>query len=321
MSLTLRDRRNVNGDASQRVDRHRGGGLRPVFRPGLLALGRRQYGCDVPHVRNAGLDNRRIAYAVKPAFGPGEIPARLQFFQRASAHPARNRLLVITGIQQRAGRRPVWKHVRRHQVSLDHVQWIKLELDGDALHQPFQREIDLRSAKPAVEAGGRLVGDDDPISYRHVRDVIGAGQIAVHAVKRGGLRRAQMRAAIFHLIPVECRDPAVGCNRGRERGRTVGRRYRSREVLETILDPLDRTPDRARCGSQQHDVGKYALLDAEAAAGIRRGAQPHAVAGHFQRPRDHRVNAERALEIGEDVEGVFGRIVAGDDAVGFDRRA
>ena len=44
MPLALRDRRNVNGDASQGVDRHRGRGLRAVFRSGLPALGRRQYG-------------------------------------------------------------------------------------------------------------------------------------------------------------------------------------------------------------------------------------------------------------------------------------
>ena len=45
-------------------------------------------------------------------------------------------------------------------------------------------------------------------------DVVGAGQIAVHAIERGRLRRAQMRAAILDLIPVERRDAAVGRDRG-----------------------------------------------------------------------------------------------------------
>ncbi len=321
MALALRHRRNVNGNAANGVEGHGGRGLRPVFRPGFFSLGRRQYGGDIAHVRNAGLDHRRIADAVEPAFGPRDIPARLQFVQRASLDAARNRLSVIAGIQERAGRRPVGKPVGRHQVSLDHVQWIEFELDGDALHQPLQREIDLRPAKPAVQAGGRLVGNDDPISHCDVGDIVRAGQIAVHAVKRGRLRRAQMRPAVFHLIPAEGQNPAVGRDGGRKRGRAVGRGYRGGEVLETILDPLDRTSDRPRCRGKQHNVGKHALLDAKTAAGIRRGAQPHPIARYFQRPRDHRVDAEGALEIGKDIEGVLGRVVVGDHAVGLDRRA
>ena len=91
-------------------------------------------------------------------------------------------------------------------------------------------------------------------------------------------------------------------------------------MLQTIFDPLDRAPDCPRCRGKKHDVGKHALLDAETAAGIRRRAQPDAIAGHFQRPRDDSVNAERALEIREDIESVFGSVVVGNDAIGFDRR-
>ena len=152
-------------------------------------------------------------------------------------------------------------------------------------------------------------------------DVVGAGQIAVHAIQRRGLRRTQMRAAILDLIPVEREDTAVVGDRGAQRRGPVGGGNRGGQMLEPVLDPFDRAPGRARCRGDQHDVGEDALLDAETAAGIRRRAQPQAIAGHFQRPRQHRMDAERALEIGEDIVSVFAGVVVGDHAIGFDRRA
>src|SRR4029077_7350210 len=70
-----------------------------------------------------------------------------------------------------------------------------------------------------------------------------------------------------------------------------------------------------------NDIGKKALLDAETAAGIRWRAQPQPVAWNLQRPRQHRVDAERPLKIGQHVVRVFARLLIGDDAIGFDRRA
>ena len=92
-------------------------------------------------------------------------------------------------------------------------------------------------------------------------------------------------------------------------------------MFEPVLDPFHRPPGSARRGGDQHDIGKHALLDAEAAAGIRRRSQPQPIAGHLQRPRHHRMDAERPLEIREHIIAVLARIVFGDHAVGFDRRA
>ena len=92
-------------------------------------------------------------------------------------------------------------------------------------------------------------------------------------------------------------------------------------MFKPILDPFHRPACDARRDCHQHDVGKDRLLDAEAAAGIRRRAQAQAIARHLQRTRHHRMQAERSLEIGEYVVGIFAGIVFGDDAVGFDRRA
>ena len=152
-------------------------------------------------------------------------------------------------------------------------------------------------------------------------DGVGAGQVAVHAVKRGRLRRPDMGADVFELVPGERLDAAVGRDRRLQRHDAVRRRDRGGEMLEPILDPLDRPAAHPRGDRDQHDVGEHALFDAEAAAGIRRRAQPETMARHFQRPRHDAVQAERPHEVRQHVVGVFGRIVVGDDAVGFDRRA
>ena len=92
-------------------------------------------------------------------------------------------------------------------------------------------------------------------------------------------------------------------------------------MLEPVLDPFHRPPAGSRGHAHQHDVREHALLDAEAAAGIGRRAQPEAIARHFQRARHHGMQTERPHEIREHVIGVLARIVFGDDPVGFHRRA
>ncbi len=143
----------------------------------------------------------------------------------------------------------------------------------------------------------------------------------MHAVKRGRLRRADMCADVLDLIPGERAHAPVGIDRRFQCRDAVRRRNRSGEMLDAVFDPFHRPAGDARRDAHEDDVGKDRLLDAEAAAGIRRRAQAQPVARHFQRPRHHRVQAEGALEIGENVVGAFARIVCGDDTVGFDRRA
>ena len=186
-------------------------------------------------------------------------------------------LVVVAGIQQAAGRRAIGKRIRRHEVAPDDLDRIDLQFDGDALHQPFQRVIDLRTAEAAIEPGRRLVGQDDAVAYQDVTDGVGAGQVAVHAVKRGRLRRPDMGADIFELVPGERRDAAVGRDRRLQRHDAVGRRDRRGEMLEPILDPFDRPSAHPRGDRDQHDIGEHALFDAEAAAGIGRRAQPETI--------------------------------------------
>src|SRR5271163_4984899 len=114
-------------------------------------------------------------------------------------------------------------------------------------------------------------------------NVVGAGQVAMHSVERRRFGRAQMGAAILYLVPLERENPAVSRNRGRERRRAIGRGNRGCQMLQTILDPLYWTPDYARRGANEDDIGEDALFDAEAAARVGWRSQPQAVAGYLQR--------------------------------------
>ena len=198
---------------------------------------------------------------------------------------------------------------------------VQAEMAGDALHQPLQRVIDLGTAEAAHEARRELVGEHDAVADADVRDRIGARHVSVHAVERGGLGRAEVGAAILELVPVQRRHPALAVEGGREGGDAVGGRDRGGEVFEPVLHPLHwpaGDPGRRR---DQHRIGGDALLDAEAATAVGRGAQAQAVARHLEGARHDGVDAERPLEVGEDVVAVLVGVVFGDDAVTFHRRA
>ena len=94
-------------------------------------------------------------------------------------------------------------------------------------------------------------------------DVIGPRHVAVHAIQRCRLRRAQIGPAILDLVPVERGYPPVGLDRGAKRRDPVGRRHRCHKVLKPILDPLDRTADDPRSRRDQDRVGRDALLHPE----------------------------------------------------------
>ena len=54
------------------------------------------------------------------------------------------------------------------------------------------------------------------------------------------------------------------------------------------------------------------MLDAEAAAGMRRRPQPQPIAWDTQSHRHDRVHGKRALEIGDDLVGLFAGEILGD---------
>ena len=197
---------------------------------------------------------------------------------------------------------------------------IEPELDRDALHQPLQRQIKLRPAEAANEARRHLVGQHHAVDHVDVGDVVAAGHRAVHAVERPGHRRAQERAVVLELIHLQPEDFAVLGHRGFDLGDAVRPGAGGEQMLGAVLDPFHRAAGDLRGERGQHHIGKHRELDAEAAAGVRRNAQPHLRARHAQRPRHHRMRAERPLEVRHAVVAVVGRIVRGDRDEAFHRR-
>ena len=153
-------------------------------------------------------------------------------------------------------------------------------------------------------------------------DRIGAGQGAVHAVERRRLGRAQ--------VARRPRRPGRSARRARGRPRPPRPRSSVRravadvaasEVLEAVLDPLHRRAGLARRQAHQDNVGKHRLLHAEAAAGVAGIAVAQPVGRHLEREGHHRVQRERAHEIGGDVvAGIAGKVL-GDHHPALDRRA
>ncbi len=91
-------------------------------------------------------------------------------------------------------------------------------------------------------------------------------------------------------------------------------------MLGAVLDPFHRAAGDLRGERRQHHIGEHRELDAEAAAGVGRDAQPHLRPGHAQRLRHHRMRRERPLEIGQTIVAAVGRVVARDADVAFHRR-
>ena len=79
---------------------------------------------------------------------------------------------------------------------------------GHPLHQPLQCVVELRASQnPRLSPVGRLVGDDHAVVHREMGDAVGAGEVAVVAVERRGLGRAQVGAAVLKLVEAKRRDP------------------------------------------------------------------------------------------------------------------
>ncbi len=229
--------------------------------------------------------------------------------------------MIVAGIIGGPAGGLVGELIRADQVAADHLDRVHIQFPRDPLHQPFQRVIDLRSAKAAVQAGGRLVRHDDAVAHRQVRDVIGPAQVAVHPVERRRLRRAQIGADIFDLVKVQRQHAGVVRDCSTQGDHPIGGRDRGGQMLQPVLDPLYRAVCNTGANGQQGDIGKDPLFDAKAAARIRRGAQAQTVAGHLQGAGQNRMDRKRPLKIRGDVIGVFVGIVFSQHAIGLDRCA
>ena len=288
--------------------------------PGLATLFNRNDRAQVAHVRLGGLDHGGKSDSVEPARGSRLLAAAAQFRQSAVALGHGDRRLVIAGIDQRTGRRPIWERARRNEVLADHIERVEAQLDGDAMHQPFEPEIDLRAAKAAHHAGRRLVGHHQLVGDAHILHGICAGHDAMLTIKRSRHRRAQIGAVIVNLLETKGGHSAVVRHGGLGADDAVRRGYRRGEMLETILHPFDRPTGTLRGDAHQDDIRKDRLLDAEAAAGIGRRSDSQLRALATQRLRHHRVNREWTLKIAENVVDALAGLVVGHNDIALERR-
>ena len=211
--LTLRQRVDHRRHPAERIERDRRHRLRPAFRPGGAALVGGQRRRDIAHIRDRRLDHRRIANPVKPPLAPRGLPPPPQFGELALVDRAIDRAAIIAGIKHRPRRAAMREAV--DEVAPDHLERVEAERLGDPRDEAFQGEIDLRPAKPAHQPARRLVRHDDAVADLEVRDPVSAGHVAVHAIERRRLGRAQIGAAILDLVPIERGDPPIRLDRGR----------------------------------------------------------------------------------------------------------
>ena len=164
---------------------------------------------------------------------------------------------IVAGVEPRAGRGAIRERLPRHQVAADDVERVEPERLRDAVHEPLEGEVHLRPAEAPVESGRGLVGEDDAVVDLKVRDSVRAAHVPVGAIERGGLGRAQVRAAVIELIPAQRGDRAVPGDRRFKRRDPVGRRGRGEQMLQPILDPLP--PGIAPCarrGTSRRRTGR-----------------------------------------------------------------
>ena len=274
VALALGQRVGHHRDGAERVDRDRGVADGAVLGPRLAPFLGRQHRGDVTHVGDAGLHRGGEADAVEPALRPCRIAFGAQGIERSLRRAVIERGGEVAGIEQGAGGGAVRHGVGRHQIAPDDVKRVEAEHFGHALHQALQRIVELRPAEAPVEPRRRLVGDDDAVRHREMGDAVGAGEVAVAAVERRGLRCLQVGAAVLQLIEAERRDAAVGLHRRLDLRHPVGRGVGRQQVLQPVLDPLDRARGLPRRERHGDDEREDRLLDPEAAARIRHGAQP-----------------------------------------------
>ena len=276
---------------------------------------------DVAHVRD-----RRLHDAGEP--DPGEAAVRAQRVDPCAQLLVARELecrvearLEVAGVVERPGRRPVGHLRGGHEIAAGELGRVEAEAPGRDRHRPLEREVELRAAEAAVEAGGNRVREDDAVARGDVLDAIGAGERPVHPVQRRRLGRAHVRADVLDRVVAERDEAAVGGEARLDLGHAARRGGARREVLEPVFRPADGHAEPAGGETEQDDVGEHRRLDPERPAGVGRRQQPQPVAAEAERRRGDAVQRERALEVRPRGQPPGGLVPVGDDRVALDRRA
>ena len=310
----------LDRDPAARVDRDRDRRIRARLRLGLVSLLGRLRKAHVGHVRAGGFHAKRKADAEEFAGLPRGFAPRKQRRVVGKAQHFVEALLIVAGVQLRAGRGIVGELVFLHQIPAAQLGRVDAKPACRDLHDPLEREVKLRPAIATVEAGGHAVRNDERVVDREVLDPVCAARSRVHAIDRRRLGRADVGAKIHHVAVPQAKQFAVFRECRFDLSRAIGGARGRHQVLEAVLGPLYRYTHQARHRCDQHHVGIHRLLDAEAAARIRRRHDAQPVARHIQRTRHQGLQHERALEIRPDRIAIGMRLELRDHPVSLHRR-
>ena len=321
VALALRRRGEPDRDAAEGIDQDRRALGVAGLRQRLRALGGGLGECDVAHVRDRRLDD-----AGDP--DPGEAPVRprgrhplTQLVVADELERAVEACLVVAGVVERSGRRPVGHRVRRDQVPSRELGRVEPEPARGDRHRALEREVELRAAEAAVEAGRDRVREDDAVARGHVLDAVRAGEGAVHAVEGRRLGCADVGTDVLDRVVAQRGQAAVRREPGLHGRRAPGRGCARGEVLEPVLDPADGDAEVPRGEPDEDHVCEDGRLDPEGAARVGWGEEAEAVASQSKRRGRDAVQRERPLEVRPRGEPAGACVPVGHDGVALDRRA
>ena len=131
-----------------------------------------------------------------------------------------------------------------------------------------RQKSDFETARPAIGARRRLVGDDQRHIHAHMRDAIGPGHDLRNVARRRGAVGAHIGADIGEGVAAQREDGAVARAGDLQVAFHVARVIERRQVLAPILDPLDRAAQQPRRKGNEKILGIKLAARAEAAADV-----------------------------------------------------
>src|SRR5205085_7140121 len=172
-----------------------------------------------------------------------------------------------TAVVQRARWRQIREGFGRNEVLHPHVGGVHVQLASQAVHHPLEPEVWLDAAVSPVGRDGHLVREYcvafEAQSLDGVRPEDGRQRARPARLVDGDVRALVVNDAHLHA-----EDRAVALRGELNRLDTPHAVMARGEMLQAILDPLDRPTDLARQDSDQYCPLVHPGLDAEAAAYI-----------------------------------------------------
>ena len=186
---------------------------------------------DVAHVRDARLDDAGEADADQPALGARRALALAQLRVAGQLQRGVEAGGVVAGVEHGAGGGAVGHAAAGTRLRRASSAGSSPRRPRGDRHRALEREVQLRPAEAAVEPGRAAVRDHDAAAHRQVLHVIGARQAAVHAVERGRLGRAHVRADVVDQVEAQAQQAPSALNPASTSVSALGRDRGGEQVL------------------------------------------------------------------------------------------